>query len=133
MSVVADQARRHRLTPEQALQMTQQFYRLFMVAGMGHCFGGEGPSSFGQNGQRPQKADPEYDTLLALERWVESGVAPERFIASRLNSKTSAVEMTRPICPYPHSPVWNGSGNANEAGSFECADDRHSRAAQSSK
>ena len=133
MSVVADQARRHRLGAEQALQMTQQFYRLFMVAGMGHCFGGEGPSSFGQNGQRAQKADPEYDTLLALERWVENGVAPERFIASRLNSKTSAVEMTRPICPYPKSPVWNGSGSASEAGSFECADDRRSHAAQSSR
>ena len=127
MGVVADQARRRRLTPDQALQMTQQFYRLFMVAGMGHCFGGEGPSSFGQNGQRPVKADPEYDTLLALERWVENGIAPERFIASRQNSKTGSVDMTRPICPYPQSPVWNGSGSASEASSFECADQRRSR------
>ena len=125
MSVVADQGRRHHLTPEQALEMTQQFYRLFMVAGMGHCFGGEGPSSFGQNGQRAPQADAEHDTLLALERWVENGAAPEQFVASRLDSKTGNVTMTRPICPYPQSPVWNGSGSATEASSFKCADKRH--------
>ena len=121
MSVVADQARRHHLPPEQALEMTQQFYRLFMVAGMGHCFGGEGPSSFGQNGQRAPQADAEHDTLLALERWVENDTAPGRFIASRLDSKTGNTSMTRPICPYPQSPVWDGSGSASEASSFKCA------------
>ena len=125
MSVVADQGRRHHLTPEQALEMTQQFYRLFMVAGMGHCFGGEGPSSFGQNGQRAPQADAEHDTLLALERWVENDAAPEQFVASRLDSKTGNVTMTRPICPYPQSPVWDGSGSATEASSFKCADKRH--------
>ena len=121
MSVVADQARRHHLAPEQALEMTRQFYRLFMVAGMGHCFGGEGPSSFGQNGQRAPQAGAEHDTLLALERWVENGTAPAQFIASRLDSKTGNTTMTRPICPYPQSPVWDGSGNASEASSFKCA------------
>ena len=121
MSVVADQARRHHLAPEQALEMTRQFYRLFMVAGMGHCFGGEGPSSFGQNGQRAPQADAEHDTLLALERWVENGTAPAQFIASRLDSKTGNTTMTRPICPYPQSPVWDGSGSASEASSFKCA------------
>ena len=121
MSVVADQARRHHLAPEQALEMTQRFYRLFMVAGMGHCFGGEGPSSFGQNGQRAPQADAEHDTLLALERWVENDTAPGQFIASRLDSKTGNATMTRPICPYPQRPVWDGSGSASEASSFKCA------------
>jgi Tannase and feruloyl esterase len=125
MSVAADQAARHRLSPEQALQMTQQFYRLFMVPGMGHCFGGEGPSSFGQNGQRATQADPEHDTLLALERWVEGGVAPEHFVASRLNTKTGESDMTRPICAYPRKPVWNGSGSVSEASNFKCIDPRN--------
>ena len=128
MSVVADQGRRHHSTPDQALEMTQHFYRLFMVAGMGHCFGGEGPSSFGQNGQRAPQADAEHDTLLALERWVENGTAPEQFIASRVDSKTGNVAMTRPICSYPQSPVWDGSGSAGEASSFKCADNRRSLA-----
>ena len=125
MSVVADQAAHHRLPPEPALQRTQEFYRLFMVPGMGHCFGGEGPSSFGQNGQRATQADPEHDTLSALERWVESGVAPEQFMAARLNAKTGEADMTRPICAYPHKPVWNGSGSASEAINFKCSDTRH--------
>src|SRR5690606_22244591 len=38
--------------------------RLFMVAGMGHCAGGEGPSSI--------------DVIAAIDQWVESGRAPER-------------------------------------------------------
>jgi feruloyl esterase len=120
-SVVADQAKRHRITAQHALEATQQVYRLFMVPGMGHCMGGEGPTSFGQNGQKPLKADPEYDTLIALEQWVEKGVAPEKFIGSRVDAKTGAVDMTRPICAYPKLPVWNGSGTAADASNFACA------------
>ena len=42
--------------------------RLFMVPGMGHCGGGEGPNTF--------------DMIGALERWVENGSAPDRIIAT---------------------------------------------------
>jgi feruloyl esterase len=119
--IVADQARRSHLSHDQALVISQQFYRLFMVPGMGHCAGGDGPWSFGQNGQRALKADPEYDTLIALERWVEQGVAPAQFIGARVNADTRAVEMTRPICAYPQQPVWNGTGSANDVASFTCA------------
>lgn len=118
--IVADQAARRRLTWQKAQAETDKFYRLFMVPGMGHCSGGEGPSSFGQNGQRPLKVGPEFDTLSALERWVEKGAAPERFIGSRLDAKTGVVDMTRPICSYPTSPHWNGNGSASEADNFTC-------------
>jgi hypothetical protein len=57
----------------QASSSTQEFYRLFMVPGMGHCGGGVGANSFG-NGASPQK-DADHDVLSALERWVETGVA----------------------------------------------------------
>jgi len=118
--IVAGQAARRRLTPQQAKDATREFYRLFMVPGMGHCSGGEGPSSFGQNGQRPLKADPEYDTLSALERWVERGVAPEMFVGSRVDVDSGAIDMTRPICAYPASPAWKGNGSTNDAGNFTC-------------
>lgn len=121
--VLAEQTKRRHLTEAQALEATQAFYRLFMVPGMGHCAGGSGPSNFGQNGQRPLKAEPEYDTLIALENWVEQGKAPVQFIGSR-QDKSGAVDMTRPICAYPKEPVWNGSGNANNADSFTCSDVR---------
>ena len=62
---------------------------------------------------------------MALEGWVEKGVAPERFIGSRV-SRAGAVDMTRPICAYPKSPVWNATGNVNEAASFTCAINPHS-------
>lgn len=119
--VVADEAKRHHLSEQQALAETEKFYRLFMVPGMGHCGGGAGPNNFGQN-PPAVKANPEVDVLSALETWVDGGVAPEEFIGSHLDPKTHAVDMTRPVCPYPKTPVWNGSGNANEAGSFTCAD-----------
>lgn len=126
-SVVADQARRHNLSEARALRVTVRFYRLFMVPGMGHCGGGAGPSDFGQPGHRPVKIDPQHDTLLALDRWVERGIAPRQFIASRTNAMTGKVDMSRPICPYPEEPRWNGHGNPKEAASFVCADPRPQR------
>jgi feruloyl esterase len=120
--VVADQAKRHKLNQQQAIAETEQFYRLFMVPGMGHCSGGAGPSAFGQGGQRSSKNDPQSDTLSALEQWVEKGVAPEQFIASRVDSKTGSADMTRPICAYPKVPIYKGSGDSNDASNFACAE-----------
>lgn len=121
-SVVADQAHRHHLTSQQALGETQQFYRLFMVPGMGHCLGGAGPNVFGQNYARSIKDDAEDDTLTALEVWVEKGRAPEQFIGSHVDAKTGSVDMTRPICAYPKIPTYTGSGSTNDAANFVCAD-----------
>ena len=127
--VVADQAKRHHLTKEQALEETEKFYRLFMVPGMGHCAGGAGPNSFGQN-PSATKSDPDADLLSALERWVDSGVAPEEFIGSRTNAKTHEVDMTRPVCPYPKTPVWNGVGDTSKAASFSCTNPSDAKSAQ---
>ena len=119
-SIVADQGKQHKLTPQQALDATLKFHRLFMVQGMGHCSGGDGPSSFGQGGGGAAYGNPEADTLSALERWVEEGVAPERFIGSRTDEKTKQVDLTRPICAYPKIPVYKGSGSTSEAANFAC-------------
>jgi feruloyl esterase len=100
----------------------EDFYRLFMVPGMGHCGGGYGPNSFGQ-GIGPPRQDPDHDAILALERWVEQGVAPERFIASgiaglKVNDKAQPV--TRPLCVYPKVATFNGAGDPAQAQSFTC-------------
>jgi feruloyl esterase len=84
---------------------TQDFLRLFMVPGMGHCSGGTGPNTF--------------NALAALEEWVEKGTAPTQIIASRL--KDGQVERTRPLCVYPQVAVYNGSGSSDEAANFTCA------------
>jgi feruloyl esterase len=81
-------------------------YRLFMVPGMGHCGGGEGPNTF--------------DMLAALEQWVEHGRAPDQIIAA--HSTNSVVDRTRPLCPYPEGAVYTGSGSINDASNFACRD-----------
>jgi feruloyl esterase len=119
-SVVEDQVKRHKLTQQQAFDATQQFYRLFMVPGLGHCTGGDGPWSFGQGNQASQKGDVDADPLSALERWVEHGVAPEKFVGSHVDADTKSVDMTRPICVYPKIPVWKKTGSTTDANNFAC-------------
>ncbi len=63
-------------------QKTDSFFRMFMVPGMYHCRGGPGPNSFGNAGD-PPVLDARHDVLMALEQWVERGVAPDRIIAEQ--------------------------------------------------
>ena len=79
--------------------------RLFMAPGMGHCAGGPGPNSF--------------DSLSALENWVENGEAPDSIIA--VHRTDGAVDMSRPLCPYPEVSIYNGSGSTDEAENFTCS------------
>ncbi len=85
---------------------TTDFFRLFVVPGMFHCRGGLGVDRF--------------DALTNLINWVELGKAPDRIVAARVEE--GAVEMTRPLCPYPETARYRGSGDPNDAASFECHD-----------
>jgi feruloyl esterase len=82
----------------------QGSYRLFMVPGMAHCSGGEGASNF--------------DTLAALENWVEKGNAPDRIEAWRM--REGKIDRRRPLCPFPQIPTYKGSGDPDDAASFVC-------------
>jgi pimeloyl-ACP methyl ester carboxylesterase len=86
------------------LDKTQDFFRLFMAPGMGHCGGGAGPNTF--------------DALAALEGWVEHNKAPQSLLASHLAG--TKVDRTRPLCPYPEVARWNGKGNSDDAANFAC-------------
>ncbi len=90
---------------DSAMESTQDFFRLFMVPGMGHCSGGPGPDRF--------------DALTALENWVERDVAPEMIIASKIAD--GEVVRSRPLCVYPEVASYNGSGSTDEAANFSCA------------
>jgi feruloyl esterase len=79
--------------------------RLFMVPGMGHCAGGEGPNTF--------------DMVSALERWVEEGQPPARIVASHFTA--GKVDRTRPLCAYPQVARYKGTGDINQAENFVCA------------
>jgi hypothetical protein len=101
---------------------TTKFYRLFMVPGMSHCGGGEGPNVFG-NGAAVPDATPSNDVVMAMDRWVTKKVAPKKIIATHYvdNNPTKGVQYTRPLCPYPAQARYNGSGDPNSAASFTCA------------
>jgi hypothetical protein len=60
----------------------------------------------------------ETDSVLALARWVEQGVAPERLIATSV--KDGAAVRQRPVCVYPKQARYNGSGDVNAAANFSC-------------
>ena len=96
------------------------FYRLFLVPGMGHCSGGIGPSSFG-NGFLSARRDAAHDLLSALEAWVEQDTAPEKLIGTGTAASDPTVTLTRPLCPYPQMARYLGRGNSNDAANFECA------------
>jgi hypothetical protein len=96
------------------------FVRLYMVPGLQHCFGGPGPDSFGAT-LTPDVSDAQHDMTMALERWVEQGIAPDQIIASkrRGTAKSPAVR-TRPLCPYPQVARYKGSGSTDDAANFVC-------------
>lgn len=107
-----------------------QFVRLFMVPGMQHCFGGPGPSVFGEHTAARQPADPDTDLAAALERWVEGGAAPETvravkpkdLLAGAFGSPKGGVEKSGLLCAYPKRAKWNGTASADDASNFSCVD-----------
>jgi feruloyl esterase len=86
---------------------THDFYRLYMIPGMGH-----GPSA-GPNDVG--------DWLQLMQDWVEKGKAPDRVIAKREAIEALGVRaITRPLCPYPQRSTYVGRGSADDAASFRC-------------
>src|SRR5205807_1742148 len=65
---------------------TNRFARLFMLPGVAHCGGGDGPSTF--------------DALTAITNWVTANQAPARLITSTVDP-SGTTTATRPVFPYP--------------------------------
>lgn len=102
--------------------VASQFVRLYMVPAMEHCGGGPGPNVFGQFGPA-KNHDPGRNIYFALENWVEDNQAPAQIVATKYagdNPANKAI-LTRPLCPYPESAKYKGSGDTHDASSFTCA------------
>jgi hypothetical protein len=82
----------------------ENWMRLFMVPGMGHCSGGSGPNQAG--------------FMEAMERWREAGESPDQITAYHVSS--NRVDITRPLCPYPQVAKYKGIGSTNDAANFVC-------------
>lgn len=93
-------------------RVVDDFFRLFMAPGVGHCGSGDAPNRL--------------DPLAALEDWVENGNAPERILASQVDEEGETVR-TRPLCAYPKLAVYTGDGSIDDAGNFICEGDGRER------
>ncbi|KAK7052665.1 carboxylic ester hydrolase [Favolaschia claudopus] len=80
------------------------FYRLFLIPGMGHCFGGIGPTSVVPGTSLVN--DAEHNILLAMVKWVEEGEAPDVIVGVGEGNGTSAMT-ERSFCRYPMKGVWD--------------------------
>lgn len=94
-----------------------RFARLFLVPGMGHCFGGPGVTNIGQWGEA-MPVSHENDILMQLVAWTESAKIPQQIIARKPAGTTSPAQ-ERPICAYPAFPDYR-SGDPAKATSFAC-------------
>jgi hypothetical protein len=83
-------------------KQTEDFFRLFLIPGVHHSGGGPGFT--------------EFDSMTALENWVEKGQAPDKLIAGKLSN--GIVERTRPVFPYPILARYSGKGDPKQADSF---------------
>lgn len=84
------------------------FYRLFMIPGMGHCVGGTGAWKISQgaiNGMLTSTLNQtDHDALLSLVAWVEGGQAPKILIG------TDDAGQERKHCLWPSAKsVWTGT------------------------
>ena len=93
-----------RLVTSLGSDKVQESVRLYMVPGMGHCTGGEGPDQF--------------DRLTPMEKWREHATAPTTIIASKITDGKTV--RTRPLCPYPQVGRYAGAGNIDDAKNFAC-------------
>jgi len=83
---------------------TEEGVRLYMVPGMGHCGGGHGPN--------------EFDMLEVLDRWRAQGEAPAAIVAAKREG--GRIVRTRPLCPWPQTARYDGSGSIDAAENFSC-------------
>ena len=88
----------------QGLARTQANVRLFLIPGMHHCSGGPAPDQF--------------DTLSALETWVEHGKAPDVIQAS--TKPDSPAPHKLPLCPFPQQGRYRGVGDVNDPANWRC-------------
>lgn len=94
-------------------EVADQQARLFMIPGLLHCANGPGATTF--------------DKLAEMDRWVDTGIAPERILATEWDPPAATIVMsnakkvrTRPICAWPKVATYKGSGSTDEAASFVC-------------
>jgi hypothetical protein len=83
---------------------SEDYFRMFMMPGVLHCGGGTGPDA--------------VDWPAAIADWVENGKAPSRLTARKMVN--GAPTRTRPLCAYPATAQYKGSGSTDDEANFVC-------------
>lgn len=112
-------------------QVTDSFVRYFLLPGVGHCGGGEGPA--------------QVDLLTPLMGWVELHQAPNRIMVGKVQQRefgrggfgsllnapgenqsylpyalpNAPALYTRPVYPFPAVANYTGHGDPNDAANYE--------------
>lgn len=95
----------NRLLKSMGIKKVKDFARYYEIPGYGHVIGTDWTAA--------------WDSLTALENWVERGVAPDNLVVMDTNAATKG--RTRPLCEFPSWPKYKGIGDINAATSFACA------------
>lgn len=119
-------------------QKMSAFERLYLIPGMYHCSGGEGPN--------------QLDLLTPMMAWVEQGQAPQAVLAKKYEQQTAngfgqptamkkaaadsklpkkpdmvngKLLETRPVYPFPAIAVYRGHGDKTQASSYHAVMPKH--------
>lgn len=80
--------------------------RFVMVPGHGHCW------------EKPGQVADDFNPLVVIDQWVETGKAPDYVIAEQ-HIDSAGTERSRKLCPYPQVAEFQG-GDSDKAENFRC-------------
>jgi len=80
--------------------------RFFMVPGMGHGPGTNGPENFN------------FDALSLIEQWKEKGEAPDQLVVAHFKDGMEIGK--RLVCQYPQVATYKGNGSPEDPKSYSC-------------
>jgi len=100
----------------------QSWFRYYHAPGVQHCGGGVGPSPLTT---LPNRNSQLFDDLV---KWVEQGFVPS---SAGLTTNGGILATggsgnptrTRPICPWPTTAIYIGTGSTDVASNFHCSGD----------
>jgi feruloyl esterase len=104
VSTRATQQYYERLQNTMGKEKVEKFVRYYEIPGYGHALS----TIF----------NAAWDSLAALDLWVEKDQAPQNQIVA---DSIGVPGRTRPLCEFPAWPRYRGNGDVNVATSFECA------------
>jgi feruloyl esterase len=79
--------------------------KLFMMPGVGHCLGGDGPSW--------------VNWIDEIDNWVRGEETPEQVTVYFVDEQFQP-SGTQLLCAYPEVAVYDGSGDPKNVASFKC-------------